>query len=207
MTQSTQTNAQYLNQLVLKVAQQNEQAYLELFEACGTRLKAYAIKCGSSSSDAEDLVQECMLTVWNKAPQFNPKSASAMTWMYTIIRNRRIDILRKDKPNLIQSFDLWPEGELENSLSDQFSSAHLDEDVEGDLNAKMVRILIESLPEEQRQIVYKVYFEGKSHSEISLDLGLPLGTIKSRLRLAMKKLDNLAKEQMTWLIIILLTNF
>ena len=180
---------------------------MELFEACGTRLKAYAIKCGSNGSDAEDLVQECMLTVWNKAPQFNPKSASAMTWMYTIIRNRRIDILRKEKPSQIQSFDLWPEEDIAQISSVELISSHLDDEVESDLNAKMVRILIESLPEEQRQIIYKVYFEGKSHSEIALDLGLPLGTIKSRLRLAMKKLDNLAKEQMTWLIIILVTNF
>jgi RNA polymerase sigma-70 factor (ECF subfamily) len=115
--------------------------------------------------------------------------------------------LRKEKPNLIQSFDLWPDGDFEQAYSDQFGSSKLEDDVQGDLNANRVRILIESLPEEQRQIVYKVYFEGKSHSEISLDLSLPLGTIKSRLRLAMKKLDNLAKEQMTWLIIILLTNF
>lgn len=207
MIQGNQTNAQYLNQLVLQIAKQNEQAYLDLFDACASRLKAYAVKCGSSSADAEDLLQECMLTVWNKAPQFNPSSASAMTWMYTIIRNRRIDILRKEKPSQIQSFDLWPEEDIEQISSVDFVSSRLDDDVESDLNARLVRILIESLPEEQRQIIYKVYFEGKSHSEISLDLGLPLGTIKSRLRLAMKKLDNLAKEQMTWLIIILLTNF
>lgn len=207
MTQSTPSNAQYLNQLVMQIAQRNEQAYLDLFDACAGRLKAYAIKCGSSSADAEDLLQECMLTVWNKAPQFNPKAASAMTWMYTIIRNRRIDIMRKEKPNLIQSFDLWPDADIEQLQTDAFSSPQLEDEVEGDLNASLVRILLQSLPEEQRQIVYKVYFEGKSHSEIALDLALPLGTIKSRLRLAMKKLDNLAKEQMTWLIIILLTNF
>jgi len=207
LTQGTQTNAQYLNNLVLKIALQDEQAYLELFDACASRLKAYAIKCGSSASDAEDLLQECMLTVWNKAPQFKPASASAMTWMYTIIRNRRIDILRKEKPSQIQSFDLWPEEDIAQISSVELISSHLDDEVESDLNAKMVRILIESLPEEQRQIIYKVYFEGKSHSEIALDLGLPLGTIKSRLRLAMKKLDNLAKEQVTWLIIILVTNF
>lgn len=207
MTQSTQTNAQHLNQLVLKIAQQDEQAYLELFDASATRLKAYAMKCGSNASDAEDLLQECMLTVWNKAKQFNPSTASAMTWMYTIVRNRRIDILRKEKPGQIQSFDLWPEEDIEQISAAEFTSTRLDDDVEGDLNANMVRILIEALPEEQRQIIYKVYFEGKTHSEISADLDLPLGTIKSRLRLAMKKLDNLAKEQMTWLIIILVTNF
>ena len=206
MTHSTQSHAQYLNQLVLQIAKQDEASYLELFNLCGSRLKAYAVKCGADSASAEDLVQDCMLSVWNKAPQFNPKAASAMTWMYTIIRNRRIDLLRKEKPNLIKSYDLWPDSDLEEASHD-LTSTQLDEDVDSDLNSKLVRILIESLPDEQRQIVYKVYFEGKSHSEIALDLGLPLGTIKSRLRLAMKKLDNLAKEQMTWLIIILLTNF
>jgi len=70
-----------------------------------------------------------------------------------------------------------------------------------------VRTLLQSLPDEQRQIVFKVYFEGKSHSEIAAELDLPLGTIKSRLRLAMKKLDTLAKEQVTWLFIILIMNF
>ena len=93
--------------------------------------------------------------------------------------------------------DLWPE-------YDQMES---DFTIESDLNRESVRKLLESLPENQRVILHKVYFEGKSHSEIASELELPLGTIKSRLRLAMKKLDTIVTGQMTWLIIILQMTF
>ncbi|NVK37755.1 MAG: sigma-70 family RNA polymerase sigma factor [Gammaproteobacteria bacterium] len=187
-----------LDDLIIRIANnQDQQAFIELFEQIGAKLKAYAIRCGALDGEAEDIVQECMLTVWRKAHQFNPKTASATTWLYTIVRNKRIDMARKTKYDVVLSDDLWPEPEGED----------LETDVARDLEGKIARTLLHGLPEEQRQIVYKVYFEGKSHSEIANELDLPLGTIKSRLRLAMKKLDTLAQEQMTWLIIILLTNF
>lgn len=187
-----------LENLLLAIAQkQDREAFVKLFEATSSRLKAFAMQCGATSNDAEELLQECMLTVWRKAHTFNPKTGTAITWLYTIIRNKRIDFARKGRYDTVLSDDLWnDEGGTE-----------LENDVASDLDAKVARTLLESLPDEQRQVVYKVYFEGKSHSEIAADLDLPLGTIKSRLRLAMKKLDTLAKEQMTWLIIILTMNF
>lgn len=187
-----------LNALILEIAEhQSKQAFIELFNRVSSKLKAYAIRCGANQADAEEVVQECLLIVWRKAPTFNPQTASAITWLYTIVRNKRIDFIRKQRPDLICSDDLWPEPE----------SDELEKHVESDLNANIIRTLLYELPEEQRQIVFKVYFEGKSHSEIANELDLPLGTIKSRLRLAMKKLDTLAKENMSWLIIILLMNF
>ena len=138
-----------------------------------------------------------MLTAWRKAHTFKPEYGTAITWLYTIVRNKRIDIARKNRLDLVQSDDLFVER----------AGDTLETEVESDLNARYVRNLIKALPDEQKQIVYKVYFEGKSHSEIAGELDLPLGTIKSRLRLAMKKLDNLAKEQITWLIIILQITF
>ena len=187
-----------LDSLILDIAQhQNKQAFIELFNRVSSKLKSYAIRCGANQADAEEIVQECLLIVWRKAPTFNPQAASAITWLYTIVRNKRIDFVRKQRPDLIGSDDLWPEPESEK----------LENHVESDLNANIIRTLLYELPEEQRQIVFKVYFEGKSHSEIANELDLPLGTIKSRLRLAMKKLDTLAKENMSWLIIILLMNF
>lgn len=198
MSNINTAQAPNLNKLIRLIAEkQDRQAFVALFEATSSRLKAYAVKCGANDRDAEEIVQESLLTVWRKAHQFNPKTASANTWLYTIVRNRRIDFSRKNRYDQIQSLDLWPEP----------ATDELEKDVESDLDGTLVRTLIESLPEEQRQIVFKVYFEGKSHSEIAAELDLPLGTIKSRLRLAMKKLDTLAKEQMTWLIIILLMNF
>lgn len=187
-----------LEELLLSIAKnQDREAFVALFEATSTRLKAFAMQCGATSNDAEELLQECMLTVWRKAHTFNPKTGTAITWLYTIIRNKRIDFARKGRYDAVLSDDLW----------DEESGTDLEIDVASDLEAKVARTLLESLPDEQRQVVYKVYFEGKSHSEIAADLDLPLGTIKSRLRLAMKKLDTLAKEQMTWLIIILTMNF
>jgi RNA polymerase sigma-70 factor (ECF subfamily) len=142
-------------------------------------------------------VQECLLTVWRKAHTFNPQAASAATWLYTIVRNKRIDLARKNRFVQVQSEDLWPTP----------ATSALEDDIVSDLDGKIARNLLESLPEEQRQVLFKVYYEGKSHSEIAKDVDLPIGTIKSRIRLAMKKLDTLAKQQVTWLIIILLTNF
>jgi RNA polymerase sigma-70 factor (ECF subfamily) len=187
-----------MDDLIVKIAKtQSQHAFADLVEIASPRLKAYAIRCGADPFEAEELVQECLLTVWRKAHQFNPQTARSSTWLYTIIRNKRIDIARKNKLDTVQSDDLWPEGETED----------LEDDVERDLTGELVRTLLQSLPDEQRQIVFKVYFEGKSHSEIAAELDLPLGTIKSRLRLAMKKLDTLAKEQVTWLFIILIMNF
>lgn len=176
---------------------QDRDAFLTLFEKVAARLKAFAMQSGANSDEAEELVQECLLAVWRKAHTYSPKSGGAITWLYTILRNKRIDFARRGHYDLVLSDDLWPEE----------SGESLENEINSDLEAEYLRTLIGTLPEEQRQVVYKVYFEGKSHSEIARDLDLPVGTIKSRLRLAMKKLDTLAKEQMTWLIIILTTNF
>lgn len=194
-----------LEGLISQIAKQrNQAAFVNLFEQCSAKLKAYAIRCGANPSEAEEIVQEALLNVWHKAHTFNPKTASANTWLFTIVRNKRIDFVRKNRPDLVVSDDLWPVSEQESANSD---TEQLDDQYESDLNAKVLRTLINELPEEQRQIVYKVYFEGKSHSEIAAELDLPLGTIKSRLRLAMKKLDTLAKQNISWLIIIHLMTY
>jgi len=201
-----QTNdAKHLESLLLKIAGQRDRtAFIALFQLCSAKLKAYAVRCGANQHDAEEIVQEALLNVWHKAHSFNPKVASPNTWLFTIVRNKRIDFARKLRPDLIVSEDLWPQEEV----SDETNAAtNIENEYESDLNGKIIRTLLNELPEEQRQIVYKVYFEGKSHSEIASELDLPLGTIKSRLRLAMKKLDTLAKQNISWLIIIHLMNF
>lgn len=189
---------QELNNLLLKIAQSKDrEAFVALFNATSSRLKAFAMQCGASHADAEELLQECMLTVWRKAHTFKPESGSAITWLYTIVRNKRIDMARKGRHETVQSDDLWTEEGTE----------ELETDISTELEGAATRNLLLALPEVQKQVVFKVYFEGKSHSEIANDLDLPLGTIKSRLRLAMKKLDTIVKEQSSWLIIILMMNF
>lgn len=187
-----------LESLIHSIAhERSKDAFVALFNACGPRLKSFAMRGGATEAVAEELLQECMLTVWRKAHTYKPESGAATTWLYTIMRNKRIDAARQNQYEEVCSDDLFPE-EAGEALESQVAS---------DLEARAVRIMLQSLPEEQRQIVYKVYFEGKSHTEIAEELDLPLGTIKSRLRLAMNKLDTLAKEHATWLIIILLTNY
>lgn len=187
-----------LNQFLIRIGESKDrQAFVDLFKATSSRLKAFAMQCGASSADAEELLQECMIIVWRKAHTFKPESGSAITWLYTIVRNKRIDMARKSRHETVQSDDLWAEE----------GSEELEAQISGEMEGKTARGMLKHLPEVQKQVVFKVYFEGKSHSEIAADLDLPLGTIKSRLRLAMKKLENVAKEQMSWLIIILMMNF
>lgn len=199
------SDSKYIESLLLKIANDRDRtAFIALFEQSAPKLKAYAVRCGATPSDAEEIVQESLLNVWHKAHSFNPKVASANTWLFTIVRNKRIDFVRKNRPDLIISNDLWPDA---SAVLEEETAPSLENEYESDLNAQILRTLIKELPDEQRQIVFKVYFEGKSHSEIALELDLPLGTIKSRLRLAMKKLDTLAKQNISWLIIIHLMNF
>jgi len=197
-TNVTDYSSSSLEDLIAAISEKRDKrAFVELFKQTSPRLKAFAMQCGANVSDAEEIVQECMLNVWRKAHTFKPKSGTAITWLYTIIRNRRIDFARKNRHETVSSDDMWLEE----------SGDELESQVHHDLSGEKARSLLDALPNEQKQVVYKVYFEGKPHSEISKDLELPLGTIKSRLRLAMNKLEILAKEQMSWLIIILLTNF
>lgn len=194
----TQKKPNELNQMLLAIAESKDRrAFSALFNATSSRLKAFAMQCGASNADAEELLQECMLTVWRKAHTFKPESGSAITWLYTIVRNKRIDMARKGRHETVMSDDLWAEE----------TGEELETEISTEREGQTARKLLQVLPEVQKQVVFKVYFEGKSHSEIAADLDLPLGTIKSRLRLAMKKLDNVAKEQMSWLIIILMMNF
>jgi RNA polymerase sigma-70 factor (ECF subfamily) len=184
--------------LVLAIARdQDRGAFTQLFQQMGPRLKAWCMGQGSTESEADDLVQECFIRVWNKAGQYRPETASANTWLFTIIRNCRIDALRKGQRESVGPADLWPEP----------STGPMDEDMATDLNARHVRKWVSDLPGEQRQMLYKAFFEGKTHAEIAAETGVPLGTIKSRIRLALQKLDNLARDMGSWLTLILLTNF
>ena len=136
--------------------------------------------------DASDIVQEVMIKVWQKATAFNPHKAAASTWIYTIARNCRTDMYRRlqkfDTP--ISADDIWPEAETE----ELFAAVQQKRD------AVRIKEMLAGLPHEQSQILVKVYMEGKSHSEVAEELDLPLGTVKSRVRLAMKKLQLTAER-------------
>ena len=163
--------------------ERDRQAYAELFRHFAPLLKSFALSSPGMSSNAlaEELVQEVMLKIWNRASTFDSAKASATTWIYTLARNCRIDLLRK-KYRVREEVDvdeLWDLGTDEDLLEDEVYQKRIEVDVRESLGG---------LPAEQRQIITKVYMEGKSHSEVAEELGLPLGTVKSRVPLAMSKL-------------------
>jgi len=168
-------------------ATRDRAAYARLFKHFAPLIKAFALS-GSplAASHADELVQEVMIKVWQKSDGYNPRKAAASTWIYTIARNCRTDMYRRlqkfDTP--LSAEDIWMEQEEE----EPFVA------VQQRRNALKVRELLAQLPQEQAQILAKVYMEGKSHSEVAEDLDLPLGTVKSRVRLAMQKLQILSER-------------
>jgi len=158
-------------------AHRDQAAFIEVFEHFAPRVKAFLMKSGATASIAEDCAQDVMVTLWNKAHLFDPARASVATWIFTIARNRRIDVLRRERRPEPEDLPWGPEAEPDqlDVLSMQQESEQL---------AKALR----SLPDKQRELIEKAYFGDLSHSEIAADTGLPLGTIKSRIRLALDRL-------------------
>jgi len=154
-------------------------AFAALFKHFAPRIKGYLIKIGTERGQAEELTQEVMLTVWRKAATFDRTQASVSTWMFTIARNRRIDAVRREKRPEIDLSDplLVPDEPV--SADDRLDAMERD--------ARVARAL-KSLPKEQADLVHEAFFLAKSHSEIADQTKLPLGTVKSRLRLAFGRL-------------------
>ena len=152
-------------------------AFEELFNHFAPRVKAFLMKSGADPQMAEECSQEVMATVWRKAHLFDPSRASASTWIFTIARNKKIDAIRKQ--NRPEPEQLYPDQDYE---PDQESVVELQQETE------RLTLALGELPEKQRVLVEKAYLGELSHSEIAEITGLPLGTIKSRIRLALEKL-------------------
>lgn len=172
----------------LKAVAENRdrKAFATLFAYYAPRLKSFAMRGNLSSDAAEEVMQEAMIAVWRKAEHFDSQKASPSTWIFTIVRNKRIDYLRREnRPDLTE---------------DDF--AHVETTAPGADNilvalqrSETVRDRMKSLPPEQLQVIQKAFFEDKSHSEVAEDLGLPLGTIKSRIRLALARLRGMIEKE------------
>jgi RNA polymerase sigma factor (sigma-70 family) len=166
--------------LLLRVARdQDRAAFGALFGHFGPRVKSYLMKLGTDPGTAEDLMQEVMLAVWRRATTYDPQQAGVATWIFTIARNKRIDALRRGPrpdfdptdPALVPEAPAAPDHE---ASAAQWEIA--------------IAEAVAAMPREQAEIIRLAYFEDISHSDISEKLGLPLGTVKSRLRLAMARL-------------------
>ena len=162
--------------LLLKIAvDKDEQAFQQLYIELGPKLKSYMLRQGATMTAAEDLVQETMMTIWRKAELFEQKKGKVTSWAFTIARNLRIDKLRREK--------VWQE--LSEEQYEQTSEDKAaDEIVEQSEIVDRVRQTLSTLSDEQRTVIEMSYIEGLTQSEISKKLDVPLGTVKSRMRLA-----------------------
>lgn len=158
-------------------------AFARLFGYFAPRVKSFLMRSGLAESAAEEVSQEVMIAVWRKASYFDPARAGASTWVFTIARNQRIDRLRRTRSRTADHLpDPSEEPEVPPSGEDITIVAEREEGV---------RRALESLPQDQATIVRLAFFAEKPHPEIARELGIPLGTVKSRVRLALNRLRTL----------------
>jgi len=175
-----------MNDLLRRIAlDQDPEAFQELFEQFAPKIKAMLIRQGADPGTAEEIAQETMLTVWRKANYYVESRGNAATWVFTIARNLRIDRLRRQKG--------W--AEVDNDLS-----THVAEDMPPDEQLmrtevqELVHKALKELPPDQMEVIRLSYMDGLSQSEIANKLFLPLGTVKSRMRLAYQRLRGAFEE-------------
>tara|TARA_B100000809_G_scaffold170506_1_gene167861 strand:- start:740 stop:1321 length:582 start_codon:yes stop_codon:yes gene_type:complete len=181
----TKTPQETLQQWLRAVAIERDQnAFKKLFEHYVPLLRSYSLaREPGSSLLADELAQEVMIKVWNKAASYNAEKANTNTWIFTLARNSRIDHLRRNGrfATNIDSSDLF-DNIVDTSPSPfQAAQTHTVQ--------KNIREGLDQLPREQAEVLSKVYLQGRSHQQASDELSLPLGTVKSRVRLALKKMQ------------------
>ena len=179
-----------LSQCITRVAEDRDKsAFAELFTHYAPQIRAYSLaREPGADLVADELVQEVMTRVWLKADKYNGRLANLNTWIFTLARNCRIDYLRRNSryATEIDPTDIFEE--IEDETPGPFHRVHQSR------MGESIRAGLEALPREQAEILTKVYLEGKSHQQASEELKLPLGTVKSRVRLALKKLEVLVER-------------
>jgi RNA polymerase sigma-70 factor, ECF subfamily len=186
----TKTNRMDCGRLISAIAlRQDRKAFVELFEYFGPRIKSFMLRSGANEANAEELAQETMLTVWRKAELFDPTSSGAAAWIFTIARNLRIDTHRREERGgpVAERSDVDLEFQIDEAPQPDAQLASVQSD-------ERVRAALSQLSTDQLRVIELSFFEEKAHAEIAKMLDIPLGTVKSRLRLAMKRLRNLLSE-------------
>ncbi len=163
-------------------ADQDRAAFAALFDYFAPRIKGFLIRGNTPPAAAEELAQEAMLTVWRKAAQFDRNRAGASAWIFTIARNLRIDVARRDQRARL--LDLEVEDDLEQPAPPDALLLAVERE-------SRVQAALQALSDDQMRVVRLSFFEGKPHADIANELELPLGTVKSRIRLAMNRMREL----------------
>ena len=168
--------------IVAIAERQDRAAFAALFSHFAPRVKAYLMRTATPASLAEEVAQETMINVWRKAEQFDPARASASTWVFTIARNLRIDAARRTRDPATIASEIEPE-----PIEEPFAT------VARRQSQALIREALKQLPAEQRAVLTLSFFEDRPHSEIAATLNIPLGTVKSRVRIAVSKLRELVE--------------
>jgi RNA polymerase sigma-70 factor (ECF subfamily) len=170
-----------MSDLLSRIAtDRSDAAFRSLFEEYGPRVRNFMMKQGADPDTAEELAQETLVAVWRKAGLYSASKGSATTWIYTIARNLRTDHIRRRR--------VWQELTEEHSATLPSADAPADDVVDERQRQARVQAVIKMLPPEQVEVVMLAFVEGLAHGEIAARLSLPLGTVKSRIRLAYQKL-------------------
>ena len=167
-------------ELLLRVRDARDRnAYADLFGRFASKVKGYLQRTGLNAEDAENILQDIMIAVWNKARLFDPARASARTWIYSLARNRLIDIKRAEQREYAA---------LERYVGETAGDAVYEEDLLARAMGQNSVALLDQIPQEQARVLLMAYVEGKSHREIARELNLPIGTVKSRARLGFQRI-------------------
>ncbi len=160
-------------------AQRDRAAFAKLFDYFAPRVNAFLCRRGLEPSSAEEVTQQVMEIVWQKALLFDSRKASASTWVFRIARNCRIDLARRNREVRLEPDDALSIPDLADASDVSIDTAQREQ---------RVRAALGNLPQEQKEMVRLAFFEELTHSQIADRTGLPLGTVKSRMRLAFGRL-------------------
>lgn len=165
--------------LILATARRDRASFVVLFGRYAGRIKAFVMRSGTSATDADEIAQDVMVAIWRRAGTFDPARAAASTWIFAIARNRRIDMIRRVRRPTPDPNDPLFQPDPEPDGLERVTAAERE---------TQVRESLDTLAPEQRQVLVAAFYEGLSHAEIAERLELPLGTVKSRIRLAFRHL-------------------
>jgi RNA polymerase sigma-70 factor, ECF subfamily len=173
--------------LIRAIAGEDRGAFVTLFERYAGRVKAFIMRGGATAGDADEIAQDVMVAIWRRAATFDPTRAAASTWIFAIARNRRIDLARRagrpapDPLDPLFQPEAGPDGFAALSAAER---------------ERRLRAALADLPAEQRAVLVAAFYDGLSHSEIAAREGLPLGTVKSRIRLAFRHLSGILGDDL-----------
>lgn len=170
--------------LLERIAQrQDRSAFIALFNRFSNRIKSYLVRAGAPHDLAEEATQEAMITIWRRAVQFDRAKGSAAAWIFVIARNKRVDLFRRD----IRA-EAYSQGQTQNQAPNRAIEGDGESVYAAQERATKIRAALGDLTNEQKEVVILSFFEGRPHAEIAACLKIPIGTVKSRIRLAFSKL-------------------